>query len=338
MKRSNVVHDRAGFSLVEVLLALAIFAIAIVPILYVATTAQRLVRSQSEATDLQQRVRVAAEKLQRDLTIAGAGPAHGRSVGGLSNYFPPIVPARTGLRSPDAWMTAFPDRVSLVYVPDGGWQAPLSASMSGPDAAIPVNGGGPGCPEAGLCGFVEGSRAVIVDTSALGAGSDIFTVTAVEAELGHGPPNAPFSRAYTAGAAHVLPLVQRIYYFDRPNRRLMLYDGYQSDVPLVDNVVDVRFEYFGETFPGPGLRPIPLAQLTDGPIEGSASNGFDADLRSIRLVRVTLRLQAAADDVRGRGEWFARPGRSMSAYSVVPDFEVTFDVAPRNMGPPAVVP
>ena len=48
-------------------------------------------------------------------------------------------------------------------------------------------------------------------------------------------------------------------------------------------------------------------------------------------MRVTLRLQAAADDVRGAGALFARPGRSSSGYSYVPDYEVTFDVAPRNM-------
>jgi len=47
---------------------------------------------------------------------------------------------------------------------------------------------------------------------------------------------------------------------------------------------------------------------------------------------VTLRLQAAAEDVRGTGPSFSRPGRSTSGHSYVPDYEVTFDVAPRNGG------
>jgi hypothetical protein len=74
-----------------------------------------------------------------------------------------------------------------------------------------------------------------------------------------------------------------------------------------------------------------LAQLTDGPVCGVSPNRFDGDLLRLRLVRVTLRLDAAADDVRGQGRLFARPGRSTSAYSLAPDYEISFDVMPRNM-------
>ena len=73
--------------------------------------------------------------------------------------------------------------------------------------------------------------------------------------------------------------------------------------------------------------------MADGPFCGAGDTAFDGDLLRIRLVRVSLRLDAAADDVRGSGGLFARPGRSSSGYSHVPDFEVTFDVAPRNMAP-----
>jgi hypothetical protein len=83
-------------------------------------------------------------------------------------------------------------------------------------------------------------------------------------------------------------------------------------VPLLDNVVDVRFSYFGAAVPGPGLRPLSLAELSDGPPRGLPPNRFDADASSIRIVRVTIMLDAAADDS-------------------VPDFEMTFDVAPRNL-------
>ncbi|HET7217438.1 MAG TPA: hypothetical protein VFJ02_05295, partial [Vicinamibacterales bacterium] len=76
---------------------------------------------------------------------------------------------------------------------------------------------------------------------------------------------------------------------------------------------------------------IPLSELTDGPVLGVFPYRFDADVRSIRLVRVTLRLQTAAEDLRGTGGLFARPGRSASGYSFLPDIEMTFDVGPRNM-------
>lgn len=172
---------------------------------------------------------------------------------------------------------------------------------------------------------------MILDASGQAQGYDVFTVTGTAGELLHDSPNAPFSRAYVAANAVVVPIVQRVYHFDRLSRRLMLYDGFQSDVPLIDNVVDLRFDYFADAIPGPGLQQLPLHAFTDGPFLGVSPHRFDGDLLRIRLIRVTLRLQASADDVRGRGPLFARPGRSNSGYSYIPDFEITFEVAPRNL-------
>ncbi len=320
-----------GYALIELLVSVAIFMAAAIPILFVTVSAQRLARSQSEATDLQQRVRVVVEKLQRDLAMAGAGPPFDLRLGSLGAHLPGAIPARTGARSADPELTAFADRLSIVYVPGDGWNTGLAADMPDAGAGVPIDTSTPWCPAAGLCGFTQGSRALIVDTTSMGAGYDIFSVTSAAGELSHDPPNRPFSRGYDASTASVMPVVQRVYQFDRPSRRLMLYDGYQSDVPLVDNVVDVRFEYFVDASNGVGLRRTPLAELTDGPAAGVSPNRFDADLLRIRMVRVTLRLQAAADDVRGIGAWFAQSGRSSSGYSFVPDVETTFDVAVRNV-------
>jgi hypothetical protein len=228
--------------------------------------------------------------------------------------------------------------------------------------AVPVSATAPGCPAAGLCGFSEGTRALVMDTTGVGAGHDFFTVTGIAGALAHDAPNPAFHRPYVAGHSIVVPVVQRIYYFDRVNRRLMVYDGHQTDMPLIDNVLDVRFSYFAdaspssvsrpadgtsncvydagsppvprlEDFGGAGLQQLTSTQMTDGPVCGAGADVFDGDLLRIRLVRVTMRLQAAADEVRGSGAFFTRPGRSTSGDSYVPDYEVTFDVAPRNMAP-----
>ena len=324
-------------SLLEILIATAVFATSVVPMLYVLSTGQRLARAQPEASDLQQRVRVAADKLQRDLAIAGAGAF--LAPDGLARYVPPIVPARTGLRSSDPELSAVSDRISLFYVPDDGSQATLARDMSSPGDVVTLNAASPGCVTGGLCGFTDGMRALVYDPIGIGGGYDLFTITGIvaispsECALSHGPPNGPFSQAYRAGSV-VVPIVQRVYHFDAVNRRLMVYDGYQSDMPLVDHVADVRFEYFGQATSGDGLdalEALPLAQLRDGLGLGVAPTRFDPDLLRIRLVRVTLRLDAAADEVRGAGPVFSRPGRSTSAYSYVPDYEISFDVAPRNM-------
>jgi prepilin-type N-terminal cleavage/methylation domain-containing protein len=348
----------AGFSLVETIVAIAIFSAAAVPVLCVAAGAQRLARAQPEMTDLQQRMRVVAGKIQRDVAMAGAGPAQG-TIAGLTGYMPAIVPSRLGLRSADPELTAFADRLTVFYAGDDAWQASVSADQPTQSAVLQVNPADLGCPAAGLCGFTGGMRALIIDTSGTGVGHELFTVTDVAAGVAHASPNPPFSRTYRAGAA-IVPVVQHVYYFDQPGRRLMLYDGYQSDMPLIDDVVDFRVAYFVDAsatsvpppdaahtsclysggppavsrlvhFGDSGLQPVTAAQLTDGPICGISPNRFDGDLLRVRLVRITLRLDAAADDVRGQGSLFARPGRSTSAYSLVPDYEVTFDVMPRNL-------
>jgi type II secretory pathway pseudopilin PulG len=353
-------EDR-GFSYVEVLVSLTILLAAMVPMMQIAANGQRLARAHGEATDLHQRVRVAAEKLRQDLARAGAGAVRGPSSDSLARYLAPLVPARTGARAPDPPLSAYVDRLSIVYADSGAWPAALTVDMVNASDAVPI-GAGPGCPAAGLCGFEEGTRALIVDTRDVGAGHDLFTVTGIAGELAHDPPNPPLHRPYLAGSSVVVPVVQRVYYFDRVTRRLMLYDGYRSDMPLIDHVVDIRFAYFADAsgssvlrppdqagncvydpgsppeprlsdFGGPGLHELTLSELTDGPLCGAGPNAFDGDLLRIRLVRVTLRLEAAADDVRGAGAGFARPGRSTSSYSLVPDHEVTFDVAPRNMTP-----
>jgi hypothetical protein len=326
------VINHAGFTFVEAVIALGLAIGLALVLMQLAAHGQRVSRAQPAAADLQQRLRVTAEMIQRDLTMAGAGPLHGAGVlaGSLADYVPAIVPARTGVRAPDPELSWFGDRISLIYVPDGGWTSTLIADMAGPSADVPIAPVARGCPASGLCGFSEGSRAVILDATSPGAGHDLFTVTGTAGGLAHAAPNTAFSHAYTAAASVVMPVVQRVYHFDRANQRLMLYDGYLSDMPLIENVVDVRFGYYGDRGAG-ALEPFAPAALTDGPVAGRSPNRFDEDLLRIRRVRVTLRLQAGADDFRGAGDWFRRPGTSPNGNSYLRDYEMTFDVSPRGL-------
>jgi hypothetical protein len=94
---------------------------------------------------------------------------------------------------------------------------------------------------------------------------------------------------------------------------------------------------------GDGLVPLPYSMFTDGPWCPDSTNGagvqlpgrFDADLLRIRLVRVVIRVQAGSDLVRGvngpTNDLFAAPGRARSGHALVPDLELRFDVAPRNL-------
>jgi hypothetical protein len=315
-----------GYALLEVLIAASVTCAIVGVLLQLAIRGQEVLRAQGDLADLQQRLRVAVASLQRDIRNAGAGPSAGR----LIERLPPVRPARTGERRADAELACFDDRLSLFWVPDGGAESTVVAAMAGPGAPIVFDRAAPGCGAGGTCGFGVGDRVLIVDPGPAGSGYDIFTVAA--AGVGQLSSAAPLSRAYPAGSI-VVGITQRVYYLDRATRRLMVYDGDASDVPLVDHVVDLRFSYWSEPVPGGAPRRFSSVDLTSGPALGLAPNRFDADLLQVRRVGVEIRLSAEAADLRGRGAGFLEAGFSAGGSVWVPDQQMTFDVSPPNMRP-----
>jgi type II secretory pathway pseudopilin PulG len=344
--------------LIEMLIGAAISGVLLGVLFQFAVSVQTTVAVQGNVADVQQRLRVAVESVRQDLLRAGAGPSRGTASGPLARMLPPIVPARLGLLGADPALSFHPDRITLLYVPETGAQTALATAMVDPAAPMPIDGNAPGCAPVRACDFAVGDHALIVEPAGPGSGYETFSVAAVDPAWSTVTPAVPLSRLYPAGSRVVL-IVQRTYHFDRIGKRLMVYDGMRSDVPLVDHVVDVRFEYFGdprsEAVPPPpaglsncayvgappvalltnlgGTTPKPLrdAQLTDGPVCGAAPNQYDADLLRIRRIMVTVRLEAESAEFRGSGSTFLSPGFSRSGTKYVPDLQTTIEVAPRNM-------
>lgn len=357
MRRDNA----AGFTLVEVLLAAAVLSAALAIVMRLAVFGQATARVRPEAADQLQRLRVAVSMLQRDLALAGAGPLDGEAAGSLHAWLPPVLPHRTGAWSPDPELSFFSDRISILYVPAGGVAAPLSAATPTPTADLMVDAAAPGCPSAGACGMGVGSRVLVVDAGGLGRGFDLLSVRGLTPGLAFTAPDPPLSRLYDPPDARVMPVEQRVYWFDRAGRRLMLYDGSESDVPLVDEVVGLDFTWFldggntrvrqpendeGNCAYAPGAPPLPLLAdlgspspspasaplLTDGPVCGLSPHRFDADLLRVRRIGVRLRVQVSDRTLRATGARFAVPGTSAGGVAAVPDVEVRFDVTLRNRG------
>jgi hypothetical protein len=129
------------------------------------------------------------------------------------------------------------------------------------------------------------------------------------------------------------PALTHTYYLKRDDAagtaQLMHYDGVDTDAPVVDHVVGLAFEYVDED----GLAIDPAA-LQDGPwLPGDATTGaFDADLLRIRHVRVTLRVQASRETLRGpAGTLFTYGGSAASIGRYLPDREINIEIAPRNL-------
>jgi hypothetical protein len=119
----------------------------------------------------------------------------------------------------------------------------------------------------------------------------------------------------------------------------MQYDGRETDLPVVEHLVGLSFEYRGT----PGAPESELIDLTpsilsDGPwSEDALHRRFDIDLLRVREVLVHLRLESTLPSMRGGATaWFIHPGPSRASERFVPDTQIELHVALRKMMPAPV--
>ena len=100
-------HDVRGFSLVELIVSVAIMVAVLAGVFHVVNPAYGIFETELERIDMQQRARVSADALVRDLIVAGAGAST-----------PPVAPYRRGT-SADPPGAVFADRISVAYTLPG---------------------------------------------------------------------------------------------------------------------------------------------------------------------------------------------------------------------------
>jgi prepilin-type N-terminal cleavage/methylation domain-containing protein len=378
------VSNAEGFSLIELLVAVSLMLIVMSAVFQMLHPVHGAFRAEPEQMDLQQRLRVAADTLARDLGDAGGGLHQGASAGPLTDFIAPMLPLRQGRRNPDRAGTFSSDTITVLTLAAGPIQTTIAQPLVARSSTVLVNPD-PGCPPAvANCGFKAGDTALVFDDT---GAYDTFTVTSVDAAGLHLQHNMRDSaKTYTANLSRIATATSRTYYLKSDAAtntfQLVRYDGDGgSDAPVVDHVVNLSFQYFGDPEPpairrpitdvsgpwttygpkpqpsgdncvfvsngtptpasalavlgaGSQLVPLSASTLTDGPWCPDAvnPNRYDADLLRVRRVTVTLRVESAAASLRGpAGPLFARAGTSRSGHNLVPDQEIRFDVAPRNL-------
>jgi len=226
-------------------------------------------QAQPEMADVQQRLRVGVDTLKHDLVMAGAGAYSGPLSGSLSGFFASIMPYRQGsVAAMDDGPGVFrADAITIFYVPSTNSQSSITDPMPNVSAELKV-ADQPNCPSTGaakdpLCGFKEGMQVLIYDET---GSFDTMTITEVQGDAGHLQHNqqGDLSKAYGPGAK-VAQVLQHVYYLDTTTDQLMHYDGYQTAVPVVDNVVALDFEYYGDPDPPTLRRPGIDRSTTYGP-------------------------------------------------------------------------
>ena len=373
MTRTARLRSEAGYSLVELLVSSAIMITITGAIFNLVNPAQGASQTTPEVSDIQQRARITSDVLFRELMMSGAGTYQGPVRGSLVNFFAPIVPRRVGRTNPDAINVFRSDTITLAYIPNTYSQTTISSPMPNVSAELKVSNQ-PNCPAGQeLCGFTEGMEVIIFDTS---GNFDTFTITQVQDAAAHLQHHGQdLSYPYDVGAS-VTQVQRHTYYWCRPNSdrtcpgeetasQLRRYNGATTDVPLVDNVVGLTFEYSGD--PNPPLQPKPplgvanclydeagayknlpvltadegslakltpatLTDATGGDLCGAGSSQFDPDLLRVRKIKVTARVQVAAAALRGANTLlFRNPGGARESARQVPDYTVSFEVTPRNL-------
>ena len=109
----------AGFTIVELLVASLIMIVVTGTIFSLMNPAQVTYRVQPEVSDLQQRLRISVDTLQKDLVMAGAGTYNGDSAGALTFFIAPVMPyvAFGDSTDPENGVFFRDDVISLLYVP-----------------------------------------------------------------------------------------------------------------------------------------------------------------------------------------------------------------------------
>jgi prepilin-type N-terminal cleavage/methylation domain-containing protein len=290
-----------GFTLIELLVAMLVSMVITGALFRLLEPAQQVIGPQLEAADLQQRARVGVEAMRGDLLMAGADRTDGLASPFLQ-VTPAVLPYRHGASADDPANNVFyrPDTVTVLYVASSADQSALTSHTYYAKAD----------PASGALQLMHYN----------GANGDFPVLDNV---------------AYLSFA-----------YFGDPRPPTILPPPGAGDDPDTgdeyppgENCVFGRTD--GELVPrlptlsaGVALVPLGAQAFTDGPWCPSVTtvNRFDADLWRIRQVRVRLRVQTGAAIFRGpAGALFSHAGTARGALRLVPDLDLRFDVAPRNL-------
>ena len=349
--RTLLPRSDAGFTLVELLVAACIAIVLGAVTCWLVVEARTMIDMSREKVDVEGRCRVGVEAIARAMREAGAGVDRGASIGPLRRWLPAVWPGRSDRTAPStaitivrALSTAVPATLSA-DAPDG---TPTLAFERDSSCTLP-------------CGFHDGMTIVVFD----GRGDfDFFALVSTDGATAtvrrlNGGTHAAYRRGVPA-----IPVELRTYYWRDVGRELRADDGDRGDFPVVNEVVGMAFEYFGDPLPptaprppagdenclydssgaprpalqslptsGGTFAPLDAALFADGPWCGTGTSPFDADLLRIRSVRLVLRLQASDAAFRGRDtRWFRNPGTASDPARFVKDVVIQTTISPRNLG------
>ena len=262
-------RSEAGFSLIEVMSALVILAIALTAVFATFISQQKSFTVQNRVAEMQQNLRQAVEYISRDIRLAGYGIPDNVAVPGTAN--PAGIASIRSLYAIDN--TTGPDQIYILYMFDMDANQPPAvntAAMTGTGSVTADNTDG-FLPAGGeLVLITDGTTADLFQTTLAGGGVLTFGTGAYNTGhtklYGLGPPPSTVSKARfvryfidnSTDSAHPTLMVDR----NIPG---------QGAQPLADDIEDMQLTYGIDT-------------NADGNIESwSASPTTPSQIRQVRL-------------------------------------------------------
>jgi prepilin-type N-terminal cleavage/methylation domain-containing protein len=260
-----------GFSLVELLVALALSLLVSSALFALLDPAGGAFQTQPEQADLQQRLRASADALGRDLASAGRRPILALPGSDSRVTAAAVFPMRIGRHNADAAGSFSADRITVWSVEAGAPQATVASLLPSATTLADIDVGA-GCPAGDpSCGFRAGMTAIVLGRD---GAWDLFAVTSVSGTtlgLEHVLPDSGW--VFAPGTSVIAEATVHTYFTGIDDvtgtPRLLRYDAAAtSDVPVVDHIVSASFDYFGDGQPPtvvPSAGPFAPARVTYGP-------------------------------------------------------------------------
>src|SRR5262249_27452295 len=150
------------------------------------------------------------------------------------------------------------DTLSLLFVPPAtAAQSTIRQPMAAQSGAVSINLD-PGCPPTdAACGFEAGMDVMVYDETGSFDTFRVVTVQPGSLQVQHSMTDG--SHVYATGSK-IVEVSSHTYYLKADlateTYQLMHYDGVNSDAAVVDHVVDLEFEYYGEASPPALIKPL----------------------------------------------------------------------------------
>jgi len=252
MKSRTVRTANSGFSIVELTISLAVTLLVVGAAFRLVDPTGAAFQVQPETADLQQRLRVASDTLSRDLIGAGGSPLLVSGQAPNPPIAPAVFPSRVGRLGADAPGSFNASRITVWSVEQTAPQARLASPLISSSGSVTIVPGEACHDGVDSCGFRTGMTVAVFGSS---GAWDLFSVTGVggsELTVHHNLRDS--STIHAAGESVVAQVTLHSYMLRNDARagypRLVRYDGAgAADQPVVEHVVDLRFEYLGEAQP-----------------------------------------------------------------------------------------